>query len=127
MLDEIRSDQGNDHSGDQRLVRDALARDRAALSALETRYLPLLRRALARKRYPAAVIDDVERWLRHRLARPSVDGPALLEGYPGNESLASWLRRLADSAAHDMTRTRDDRLRARMALVLQADADPRFR
>lgn len=93
--------------------------DPAAIRELADRYLPGVRRALARAQIPPAVADEVIAGLPARLFAPADGGAPLISGYTGRGELGAWTRSVAlhealtclrrerrhvpfDGAAHDV-------------------------
>jgi RNA polymerase sigma-70 factor, ECF subfamily len=81
--------------------------DPRAIREFEARYLPAVRRALARARVPAAVADDVVAGLTARLFTAVGGAAPLVAGYTGRGELGAWTRSVALHEA--LTRLRRER------------------
>src|SRR5262245_23918675 len=90
-----------DHAADLRLAADCLAGQREALAILEREQLGPIAAALARRRLPAADIDEVMQQLREKLL--TGERPRLAD-YAGRGPLRAFLRVAALRTAHNLRR-----------------------
>jgi len=73
--------------------------DRAALAVFEAELAPVMQRAVARMKLPAAAVDDVLGELREKLFVAAHGRAPLAADYSGRGPLAAWLRTVAAHAA----------------------------
>jgi RNA polymerase sigma-70 factor (ECF subfamily) len=93
------------HPEDLALARACAGGDTAALTELEARIIPQVRRALQRRGVDAPTSDDALQLLRARFLVADGDAPPRIVEYQGRGPLAAWLRmtalRLAWSLANE--------------------------
>ncbi|WP_267881059.1 sigma-70 family RNA polymerase sigma factor [Myxococcus stipitatus] len=122
---------GTEHEADVAFAQACAHGDEQALADFESRYTPLLRKALIHRGLELGVVDEALQLLRVKLFLPSGERAPRILDYEGQGSLVSWLRVAALRTALNLMRERKisldlDDARLAESSVAQVDADQRF-